>query len=102
MPSALASASARAVIALSVFGAACRGNVTDETKGDGLASPSPEPAGERQSRSGVAGGLVDPPGPEAGQPRAEKNNSRKVVPLATAELLEGARDQRERLVSTTG
>ena len=54
-----------AVIGFSVFGAACRGDVTGEAEGVDLASPGPQPAGERQSRSGVVGGLVDPPGPEA-------------------------------------
>src|SRR6266850_5563608 len=68
----------------------------------GLASPSPQPAGERQGLSGVAGGLVDPPDREAGHPRAQKNERRPAVILATAELLDGARDERERLVSTAG
>ena len=67
-----------------------------------LAGPSPQPAGERQGLAGVAGGLVDPPGREAGPPRAQKNERRPDVILATAELLDGARHQRERLVSTAG
>ena len=68
----------------------------------GLACPSPQPAGERQRLSGVAGGLVDPPGREVGYPRALKNERRPEVMLATAELLDSARDQRERLVSAAG
>jgi hypothetical protein len=68
----------------------------------GLASASPQPAGERQRLSGVAGGLVDPPGREVGRPRAQRNDRRPGVHLATAELLNGAHDQRERLVSTAG
>jgi hypothetical protein len=62
--------------------------------------PSLQPAGEHQSLSGVVGRLVDPPGREVGCPRAQKNERRSDVILGTAELLEGARDQRERLVST--
>jgi hypothetical protein len=50
----------------------------------------------------VAGGLVDPAGREVGRPRAQKNERRLRESLATAELLDGARDQRERLVSTAG
>jgi hypothetical protein len=68
----------------------------------GLASSSPQPAGERQCLSGVAGGLVDPPDREVGHPRAQKNERRPGVKLATAELLDGARDQPERLVSSAG
>ncbi len=68
----------------------------------GLASSSPQPAGERQRLSGVAASLVDPPGREAGRPRALKNERRPDVILATAELLDGARDQRKRLVSPAG
>ena len=50
----------------------------------GLASPSPQPAGERQCLSGVAGGLVDPPGREVGRPGAQKNERRPGVILAAA------------------
>jgi hypothetical protein len=57
-----------AVVAFGVLGAACRCDVTGEAEGVGL--PSPQPAGERQRLSGVAGGLVDPPGREVGRPRA--------------------------------
>ena len=91
-----------AVVAFGVLGAACRRDVTGEAEGVGLACPSPQPTGERQCLSGVAGGLVDPPGGEVGRPRAQKNECRPDVILATAELLDGARDQRERLVSTAG
>ena len=65
-------------------------------------APSPQLAGERQRLSGVAGGLVDPPGREAGQPREQKNERRPGVILATAALLDGPRDQRERLVGPAG
>ena len=58
------------VVTLSVLGAACRRDVTGEAEGVGFASPSPQPAGEGQGLSGVAGGLVDPLGREAGHPRA--------------------------------
>jgi hypothetical protein len=68
----------------------------------GLDAPSPQPPGEPQGLSGVAGGLVDPPSCEVGFPRAQKNKRRPVVNLATAELLDGARHQRERLVSPAG
>ena len=68
----------------------------------GLACPSPQPAGERQGLPGVAGGIVDPPGREVGRRRAQNNERRPGVKLATSELLDGARDQRERLVSTAG
>ena len=44
-----------AVVAGSVLGTACRRDVTGEAEGVGLASPSPQPAGERQGLSGVAG-----------------------------------------------
>jgi hypothetical protein len=57
-----------AVVAVSVLGAARRRNVTGEAERVGLASPSPQSAGERQSLSSVAGGLVDPPGREVGHP----------------------------------
>src|SRR5260370_20508621 len=91
-----------AVGAFSVLGAACRCDVTAEAEGVGLASPSPQPAGERQCLSGVAGGLVDPPGREVACPRALKKERRPEVMLATAEILHGARDQRERLGSPAG
>ncbi len=91
-----------AVVPFSVLGAAGRRDVTGEAEGVGLAGPSPQPAGERQGLSGVAGGLVDPPGREGGHPRAQKNERRPGVNRATAELLDGARDQRERLVSPAG
>ena len=91
-----------AVVAGSVLGGACQRDVTGEAKGVGLAAPRPQPAGERQCLSGVAGGLVDLPGREGGHPRAQKNERRPGVKLATAELLDGARHQRERLVSPAG
>src|SRR5215475_7691105 len=91
-----------AVVASGILGAACRRDVTDEAEGVGLACPSPQPAGERQCLSGVAGGLVDPPGREVGYPRAQKNERWPDVSLATVELLDGARDQRERLVGAAG
>jgi hypothetical protein len=59
----------------------------------GLACPSPQPTGQRQCLTRVAGGLVDPPGREVGHPRAHKNARRPDVILATAELLDGARDK---------
>ena len=46
--------------------------------------------------------LVNPPGREVSHPRAQKNERRPDVILATAELLDGARHQRERLVSPAG
>ena len=63
----------------SVLTSAGRRDITDEAKGVGLASPRPQPAGERQCLSGVAGGLVDPPGREGGHPRAQKNEGRPDV-----------------------
>ena len=89
-------------MAFGVLGVASRCDVTGEAEGVGLAAPSPQPAGERQRLSGVAGGLVDAPGREADRPRAQKNERRPGVNLATAELLDGARNQRERLVSPAG
>jgi hypothetical protein len=50
----------------------------------------------------VAGGLVNPPDREVSHPRAQKNERRPDVSLATVELLDGARDQRKRLVSPAG
>ena len=91
-----------AVVTFRVLGGACRRDVTGEAEGVGLASPSPQPASERQCLSGVAPGLVDPPGREVGHPRAQKNVRRPGVNLAAAELLDGARDQGERLVSPAG
>ena len=67
-----------AVVAFSVLGAAGRRDVTGEAEGVGLAGPSPQPAGERQGLAGVAPGLVDPPGREAGHPRAQKSERRPV------------------------
>src|SRR4029450_7838225 len=46
--------------------------------------------------------LAPRPGRGVGHPRAQKNECRPGVYLATAELLGGARDQRERLVSPAG
>src|SRR4030095_199443 len=61
------------VVAFGVRGAAGRRDITSEAEGVGLASPSPQPAGERQGLSGVAGGLVDPPGREVrSSPRTEE------------------------------
>ena len=90
------------VVGFGVHGAAGRRDVTGEAEGVGLASPRPQPAGERECLSGVAGGLVNPPGREVGHPRAQKNERRPKVILATTELLDGTRDQRERLISTAG
>jgi len=64
-----------------------------------LAGPGPQPTGERQGLSDVARGLVDPSGREIGRSRTQKNQRRPVVKRTTVELLDGARDQRERLVS---
>src|SRR6266481_1278765 len=89
-----------AVVAGSVLGTARRRDITGEAEGVGLASPSPQPTGECQRLSGVAGGLVDPPGREAGHSRAQKNECRPHVPRAIAKILDGPRDQRERLVAT--
>jgi hypothetical protein len=50
-----------AVAAFGVLGAIHRRDGTGEAEGVGLASPSPQPAGERQGLSGVAGGRVDLP-----------------------------------------
>jgi hypothetical protein len=50
----------------------------------------------------VAGGLVDPPGREVGHPRVQKNECWPDVNLATAEVLDGARDEREPRVSPAG
>src|SRR5262249_52045579 len=61
-----------AVVAFSVLGAGCGGDVTVEAEGMGLVSPSPQPAREHLSLSGVAGCHVDPPGRETCQPRAQK------------------------------
>src|SRR5438552_6187374 len=87
-----------AVVAFSVLGAACRRDITGEAEGVGLACPRPLAAGERQGFSAVAGGLVDPPSREVDGPRAQKNEPRVSVERTTAELLDGAGDQRDRLV----
>src|SRR5262249_13884513 len=91
-----------AVVAFSVPSAAGRRDVTDEAEGVGLASTSPQPAGERQGLLGVAPGLVNPPGQEIDYPRAQQNERRPAVTRATAELLDGARHQRERFVRPAG
>jgi hypothetical protein len=52
--------------------------------------------------AGVAGGLVDAPGQETGRPRAQQDEPRSDVILATAEFLDGTPDQRERLISMAG
>ena len=64
-----------------------------------LAGSGPQPTGERQRLFGETSGLIDPPGPEIGRPRAQQNERRPVVNLTNAELLDGIRDQWERLVS---
>src|SRR4030095_11319896 len=91
-----------AVVPFSILGTARRRDITGEAEGVGLASPRPQPAGGRQRLSGVAGGLVDPPGREIAHPRVQKNERRPGVKLTTAELLDGARDQRVRLVGPAG
>ncbi len=91
-----------AVVAFSVLGAPGQRNVTDEAKRMGLAASSTKPAGERQRLSRVAGSLVDPPGTEAGHSCEQKNERRTHVILVAAERLDGARDQRQRLVMTAG
>ena len=48
-------------ISFSVIGAAHGGDITAETEGVGLVSPSPQSPGERQRLSGVVGRLIDPP-----------------------------------------
>jgi hypothetical protein len=48
-----------AVVAFSILDAACRGDVTGEVEGVSLASPGPQPPGERQGLSGVVGRLLD-------------------------------------------
>jgi len=58
--------------------------------------------GERQRLAGVAGGLVDPPGREAGRPRAQKDERRPEMKLAAAEFLDGIRHQRKRLIGPAG
>src|SRR5262249_7541830 len=81
----------------------CRGrDVTREAESVGLGCPSPEPAGERECLSRVARGLIDPPGRKIDHPRAQRDEPRVVVHRATAELLDGARDQREGLVHPPG
>ena len=68
----------------------------------GLACPSSQPSGERQRLTGVAGGLVDPPGREVGRPRTQKNRAPAGCDAGAAGLLDGARDQWDRLVSPAG
>jgi hypothetical protein len=90
------------VVGFSVSPFARRGDGTGEAEGMGLGAPSPQPPGERQGLAGVAGGLIDPPGREVGQPRAQENETWPGVTLATAEVRDGTRDQRQRLVSPAG
>src|SRR5262249_48921523 len=84
----------------SILGAGCDGDVTVEAEGMGLASPGSEPAREREGLSGVATRLVDPPDSETGHPRTKVRPSPEVN-RAAVELLDGACDQPERLVSPT-
>jgi hypothetical protein len=79
-----------------------RRDVTGEAEHVGLACPSSQPAGECQGLSGMASGLVDPPDREVGGPSIQKNERRPEVSPTTAELLDGARHQRDRLVSAAG
>jgi hypothetical protein len=90
-----------AVVGFSVLRAGRQRDVTGEAEGVGLAGPSPQPAAERQCLSGVAGGLVELPGREVSNPREEKN-AHLGDEILTTELFDGARDQRERFVSTAG
>ena len=87
------------VVAFGVLSAARRRDVTGEAEGVALAGSGPQPTGERQRLFGETSGLIDPPGPEIGRPRAQQNERRPVVNLTNAELLDGIRDQWERLVS---
>ena len=68
----------------------------------GLASPCPKPAGEHQGLAGVEGSLVDPAGREVGHPGTQENERGPGVSLVTAERLDRARDQWERLVNPAG
>ena len=58
------------IVFVSEIGATRRRHVTGKAEGVGLAPPSPQPAAERQGLFGVACGRPDPPGLEAGHPRA--------------------------------
>src|SRR5262245_42864717 len=90
-----------AVQTFSILGAGCDCDVTVEAEGMGLASPGSEPARDREGLSGVATRLVDPPDSETGHPRIQKNKCRPEVNRVAVELLDGACDQPERLVSPT-
>ena len=91
-----------AVQTFSILGAGCDGDVTVEAEGMGLASPGSEPARKREGLMGVATRLVDPADSETGHPRILKSKRRPaVVKRAVVELLDGACDQPERLVSPT-
>ena len=90
-----------AIRGFSVSAAARRCDVTGEAEGVGLGAASPQPPGERQGLSCVAGGLVDPPGREAGRSRVQKDDPGSAAIQAIA-VFDGTHDQRERLISTAG
>src|SRR5262249_26560352 len=90
----------RGIVVFGVLGAGRQRDVTGEAEGVRLGPSSPYPAGERQGLAGVAGGLVDPPGREAGRPRAQKDETGSDVILTTAECRDGTRDHQGRLIST--
>src|SRR5262249_56158667 len=71
-------------------------------EGMGLGAVGSEAASEWEGLMGVATRLVDPPDSETGHPRIQKSKRRPaVVNRAAVELLDGACDQPERLVSPT-
>src|SRR5262245_32070145 len=89
-----------AVVAASVLGTARRRDITSEAKGVGLGCPSLQPTGERLCFSSMAGGIVDPPSREADHPCAQRNDRWPCVIRVMAEVLNSARDQRERYVGS--
>jgi hypothetical protein len=87
------------VVTFSVPGSARHGDVTHQAEGVGLVSTGAQPSGKLQALLGAAGCLVNSLGCKIRHTRAQKNESRPIVKLATTELLDGARNQRECLAS---
>src|SRR5262249_47819256 len=91
-----------AIVPFGLVTACRRRDVARQAERVRLTGARAQPAGERQRLPRIAGRLVDPPRPEIGRPRAEKNERRPAVSLATAKVRHGAEDERQRLAGTSG
>src|SRR5262249_19679919 len=85
-----------AVVALGVVGAACRRDVTRQAERVDFAGPGSQSTSEHQCLLSVTGRFVNPTSPEGAHPSAQEDELRSVVSLATVELLNRPRNQRQR------